>query len=103
VKTNDLKHPPQPVGIDEHGVIRFKRNAIVDFLVRDMRPGYDMNTIVTKYHRGEFSYEDLVQFYQLIGYSISGYGDLSAVKDEDWDKANELAEPLRDSLRRGQL
>jgi len=82
-----MKNPNQPLVRDDQGVIRFKRNAIVDFLVRDMRPGYDMNTIVTKAREGEFSNEDLVQFYQLIGYSVSGYSDLSLVPDPEKDRA----------------
>lgn len=80
-------HPNQPIERDEEGRVRFKRNAIVDFLVRDMRPGYDMNTIVTMVHHGKFSNEDLVQFYQLIGYSVGGYCELSLVPEEEKDRA----------------
>lgn len=101
MKTSELKHPNQPVGFDDQGTIRFKKNAIVDFLVRDMRPGYDMNTIVRMYHEGKFSYEDLLQFYQLVGYSVSGFGDLSAVKDEDWSRADKERDRLL-SERSGQ-
>lgn len=35
----------------------------------------------------EFSQEDREQFAQLIGYSLSGYGDLSYVSDESYDAA----------------
>ena len=31
-----------------------------------------------------FSIEDREQFAQLIGYSVSGFGDLSYVSDETW-------------------
>lgn len=87
MKTNELKHPSQPIGYSDHDTIRFKQNAIVDFLVKDARPGYDMNTIVTMAHHGKFSNEDLVQFYQLIGYSVCGYCDLSLVPEEEKDRA----------------
>jgi hypothetical protein len=90
----DLKQPRQPIGWDDHGVIRFKRNEICDFLIRDMRPGYDMNAIAMKVHRGEFSKEDFVQFCQLIGYSVSGFGDLSLVPPEEVDACDALAHEL---------
>jgi hypothetical protein len=87
MKTSELKHPTQPIGFTEHGTVRFKQNAIVDFLVKDARPGYDMNTIVMMVQHGKFSNEDLVQFYQLIGYSVGGYCDLSLVPEEEKDRA----------------
>jgi len=88
------KHPRQPIELDERGTVRFKRNHIVDFLVRDMRPGYDMNTISMKVHNGEFSNEDYVQFCQLIGYSVSGYGDLSMIPAEEVEECDALAYEL---------
>ena len=64
------KHPMQPIVRDTRGVYRFKRNAIVRWLL-DVG-GKDMNTIaVTPFSRG-----DREQFAQLIGYSVSGAGDL---------------------------
>jgi hypothetical protein len=58
--------------LDEHGTARFKANAIVRFLL-DAGP-FDMNQIATLPNA---SVEDHVQFAQLIGYSVSGAGDLS--------------------------
>ena len=55
----------------EGDVIRFRENAIVRMLL-DKGP-FDMNAIARK----NFSQEDEEQFAQLIGYSVSGAGDLS--------------------------
>jgi len=65
------KHPIQPVELDSHGVARFKGNAIVRFLLDN--GGYDMNRL----HLVGFSDEDWNQFNQLIGYSVSGFGDIN--------------------------
>lgn len=86
-----LKHPMQPVGLDGRGghsgrgVMRFKPNAIVQFLL-DNGP-FDMNALA----RLPFSAEDRMQFAQLIGYSVCGYGDLSYVSDESCDEADAAA------------
>lgn len=88
-----LKHPIQPLALDEQDVLRFKSNAIVNWLVdrdtkRNTVPGTSnssggMNAIA----REDFSQNDLVQFAQLIGYSLSGFGTLSYVADADYDAA----------------
>lgn len=76
-----LAHPMQPVGFDAHGVARFKRNAIVEYLL-DRGP-FDMNHLAAL----PFSAEDRMQFAQLIGYSVCGYGELHYVTDESYDAA----------------
>jgi hypothetical protein len=70
-----MNHPIQPLELDGN-VKRFKRNHIVQFLL-DQPGGADMNQLVAL----NFSKEDHQQFAQLIGYSLSGYGDLSYVDD----------------------
>ena len=77
-KRNKLKHPTQPLGHDEDGVLRFKPNRIVRFLL-DMGP-FDMNKLAIM----DFSREDRIQFAQLIGYSQAGFDELSYVSDEEW-------------------
>lgn len=78
-------HPIQPLMTDTLGVVRFKPNGIVDALLDFAKGyGYDLNAIVAD---PDFSREDLVQFYQLIGYSLSGYGDLNAVSNTDYNAA----------------
>jgi len=75
------RHPVQPMVKDDHGVMRFKENAIVRYLL-DKGP-FDMNHLALQ----EFSAEDAEQFAQLIGYSLSGFGDLSYVSNETYTKA----------------
>lgn len=64
------KHPAQPVVWDGK-VARFKANEIVRFLLD--AGTHDMNTLAMM----PFSREDREQFAQLIGYSVSGAGELS--------------------------
>jgi len=75
------KHPVQPVMKDSFGTLRFKKNEIVCFLL-DHGP-FDMNKLACL----PFSQEDYEQFAQLIGYSLSGFGDLSYVSDETHNRA----------------
>lgn len=82
------KHPLQPLEINEDGILRFKKNAIVRFLL-DAGP-FDMNSIACI----PFSQEDREQFVQLIGYSLDGFGELSYIRDEIYKQAE------RDSQRR---
>lgn len=65
------RHPRQPVELDDQGVPRFKSNKIVRYLLE--QGPFDMNHLALQ----KFSQEDKEQFAQLIGYSVSGFGDLS--------------------------
>ena len=85
------KNPMQPVVRDAHGVVRFKENSIVRFLL-DSGP-VDLNWLAAI--GMQFTQEDWQQFYQLIGYSVSGYGDLFEVSAESIAQANAAAEALR--------
>lgn len=82
------KHPMQPIELDKHGVARFKQNAIVRFLL-DNGP-HDLNTLAMM----NFSREDHAQLAQLIGYSVSGFGDLSYVSKKEVQIADEIVENL---------
>lgn len=122
------QHPFQPLALDEQGVMRFKKNAIVEYLLdwcatRNGCAGYnkvdvsgpapDMNEIA----RMPFSREDRVQLAQLVGYSLSGFADLGYVGDVDFaaaqvehetasnarcialqDQLNEAREKMREGL-----
>lgn len=95
-----MTQPIQPLIEDEHGVIRFKPNAIVQHLLDN--GGIDLNQIAVL----DFSREDHEQFAQLIGYSWSGACDLSYMTDEVLDAAETMrrsgkseAEARADSLR----
>lgn len=75
---NSLKHPTQPVYEDSQGVYRFKKNAIVDWLLEEGgKHGLDLNRIA----REDFTRDDRIQFAQLIGYSVYGWGTLGYVDD----------------------
>jgi hypothetical protein len=75
------KHPIQPLAYDEKGVLRFKANAIVQYLLDN--GGIDLKDIAC----WPFTKEDRQQFAQLIGYSLSGYASLSYVDNESYETA----------------
>jgi hypothetical protein len=90
-----MTHPMQPIIVADDGVIRFKPNKIVELLLEDSteRGRIDMNTIAVWLGERRVSVEDMVQFAQLLGYSVSGMGDLDYVPhdilvviDEEADK-----------------
>jgi len=65
-------------------IVRFKRNLIIDYL---FKAGIlDLNKIGIM----QFPQEDQEQLAQLLGYSVSGFGDLSFVRDETYEKAASL-------------
>ncbi len=85
-----MKNPIQPLAQDAIGVLRFKENAIVRYLL-DTHPNCDMNKLACM----EFTDDDRQQFAQLIGYSLSGYGELgSYVDDEAYNTAAHMADGL---------
>lgn len=77
--------PIQPLVIDDHGSLRFRKNAIVSDILDAAGKGevVDMNLIASR----EYSRADRVQFAQLIGYSLSGFSELSYVSNDDYDIA----------------
>jgi hypothetical protein len=81
-----MKHPMQPLEKDKLGTVRFKKNAIVDYLLDN--GGIDMNDLAVI----DFSQEDREQFAQLIGYSQCGFGELSYVSDDTYETCNKMYE-----------
>jgi hypothetical protein len=75
------EHPIQPLYRDNDGVVRFKANAIVRYLL-DAGP-FDLNQLALM----PFDNKDWEQFAQLIGYSLSGFGELRYVSDKTYSKA----------------
>lgn len=69
-----------------NGVIRFRENQIVSFLL-ECGP-FDLNKLACL----PFSKDDMEQFMQLIGYSVSGFGDLDFVDRKTVDEADRIAE-----------
>jgi hypothetical protein len=80
------KHPIQPLEKDPNGVVRFKGNSIVKHLLNN--GGIDLNQIACM----DFPREDREQFAQLIGYSLSGFAELSYVTDETYFAAEHMFE-----------
>lgn len=82
-----MNHPIQPLVKDAKGTLRFKANAIVQHLL-DTHPTSNMNKLAIL----DFSDEDRQQFAQLIGYSLSGYGELGYVNDDAYGAAAKMAD-----------
>lgn len=79
-----MKHPIQPLEADDKGTLRFKENKIVRYLLDN--GGIDLNQLAII----DFSDNDREQLSQLIGYSLSGFGDLSHVSDETYYAAEAM-------------
>ena len=80
-----MKHPIQPIITDSQGTIRFQENKIVRYLLD--YGGIDLNQLARMY----FSNNDREHFAQLIGYSLSGFAELSYVSDETLNAADHMA------------
>lgn len=89
--TKPPSHPMQPL-VWADDTIRFKENKLVSHLLA-IAP-IDLNMIEIMAQSGMISREDSDQFLQLIGYSVSGYGDLSRVNKNIVRLADELAEAM---------
>ena len=75
-----MKPPMQPLVVDPSGVVRFQENKIVRALLDYCSErGMSLNEL----HRMDFTQQDRTQFAQLIGYSLSGFHELSYASDED--------------------
>lgn len=81
------QHPMQPIELVD-SVARFKENKIVRFLL-DAGP-FDLNQIRLM----NFSNDDYTHLMQLIGYSVSGYGDLSESPPEIVAEADRIVEEM---------
>ncbi|MNI44260.1 hypothetical protein D3C73_986290 [compost metagenome] len=78
----------QPVGVDKNGHHRFLENRIVRDMLDFASPrGMDLNDIAVRACRGQYNQAEQRQFAQLIGYSVSGYSELSYVNDASWEEA----------------
>ncbi len=86
-----MKHPIQKIYKDEHGTVRFEENKIVRYLL-DNGP-FDLNHLAVAFS-GEENREDAEQLAQLIGYSVSGFSELSYVSDEAYELAHEEVEKV---------
>jgi hypothetical protein len=87
-----MKNPIQPVFLDNIGVLRFKENSVIAYLLEvATEEGYGLYHIAA---RG-FSPDDLSQFWQLIGYSVSGFNDLSSTTDKMRNRVEKKVDKYR--------
>lgn len=91
IRMRKRRHPDQPLVFDEHGVVRFKQNALVRWLLDFAdEQGMGLDHIV----RFPYKRSDYEQLMQLIGYSVEDYCELSNVgeksKDKSWERMCEL-------------
>lgn len=83
------KFPDQPMVLVDR-VVRFAPNNIVRFLLD--HGGVDLNKLSMIGYL--FTQPEWEQFYQLIGYSVSGFGSLDMVSEETRDRCDAAAEQL---------
>lgn len=96
-----MTHPIQPIIKTDDGVLRFKGNKIISYLLdwcasKNSHPGYtsdtsgpapDMNHLATM----DFSREDWQQLAQLYGYSLGGFSELSYVDADTYGAVVEIS------------
>lgn len=91
---SEIKFPDQPL-VMESRVVRFAANNIVRFLLD--HGGVDLNKLATIGYL--FTQAEWEQFYQLIGYSVSGYGDLEQVSSDTKDRCDAAASEFWDAAQ----
>lgn len=86
-------HPMQPILLDEDQRPRFKENAIVRYLLNQVRD----NGISSLSSLADlpFSSEDRSQFAQLIGYSLAGFSELPYANPAIVEEAERIADLMR--------
>jgi hypothetical protein len=89
----------QPI-IKVAGQARFKENTIVRVLLDEATErGFGLEQLAKRFDawgpNAKFSQEDWEQFYQLLGYSVGAYGELSFVSEKSKNKADRVAEKMK--------
>ncbi len=82
------KPPMQPIGFDDQGVARFRANDVVQWLWETGQ--IDLNRIRVE----RFNKYDVAQFWQMLGYSVSAYGELSFIPKAVVEEADAKVEAL---------
>lgn len=98
--------PMQPVVLAADGCVRFRENRIVTMLLERSSEhgreyGYTLNDVAMDAANGRYTADEQMQLAQLIGYSVSGYGDLSYASRESVAKADAAAEALAAQAKQG--
>lgn len=92
-----MNNPDQSIINTKGRGVRFKENRIVRYLLDvATASGFSLNEIVCEFEteQGEKDNSDYKQLMQLIGYSVSGYGDLGCVPHEEALRFDERADTL---------
>lgn len=68
---------------DDRETPKFRPNRIVDNLLDAASKGakFDLNAIWGKAGNGDYCKEEMLEFYRLIGYTMSGYSEIFAPED----------------------
>jgi hypothetical protein len=91
-KEENQMMPLQPIIKDKNGVLRYRENKVVCLMEKMLEEnGKTLNDIIPRAHAESIGIEDLDQFYQLIGYSVSG-APVSDTVHELADRAVETGE-----------
>lgn len=95
-----LRHLTQPIVLDVNLTPRFKANRLVRLMLDLGRAGqrFDLNTIAAAVSSSDDRY-DYAQLMQLIGYSVSGFGDVTGVPKGLVQAADDEAERLMAEAR----
>lgn len=86
--------PIQPMMTDVNGVVRFQPNRLVVHLLED--GPFDMNHLAVWCRTRGIPDEERAQFAQLIGYSVSGFGELPYVDDDLYARVDISAADVRE-------
>ena len=102
LKKTKATHPAQPVILASDKVVRFKENPIIRWMLTECGAGrrFDLNTIAVVSEQQGWKKEDHMQLAQLIGYSVSGYGELSYASKKSIEAADAAAEKFYRKKRR---
>jgi hypothetical protein len=92
------KHPMQPI-MWVGNTIRFKANNIVRYLIDHGSISLNNIAVLASDPANGFTKQDQMQLAQLIGYSVSGYGDLSYASKKSVVEADEIAAKLATAKR----
>jgi hypothetical protein len=92
------KHPMQPI-VWAGDTIRFKENAIIRYLIDHGSISLNDIAVLASDPSNGFTRNDQEQLAQLIGYSVSGFGDLPYASKETVAAADEIADTLLQKKR----
>lgn len=88
--------PMQPIVLADDGVIRFQENRIIRDLLKTST--LDLNDIARAACSGKYNDAEEMQLAQLLGYSVSGFGDLRCADRDVVRRADQKASKLNAEL-----